>query len=87
MGGIEKYIGRVKEFFLRQQSLLAIQNKKYGRSFVLKKLNTTVKSLKEEKRQERQTKREMESAKDMLSFVLLACWQHLMNGRLLTGNA
>lgn len=45
-----------------------------------KKLNTTVKRLKEEKRQEGQTKREMESAKDMLSFVLLAFWQHLMNG-------
>lgn len=40
------------------------------------------KSLKEEKRQERQTKREMESTKDMLCFVLLARWQHLMNGRL-----
>lgn len=40
------------------------------------------KSLTEEKRQERQTKRDMEPAKDMLSFVLLTCWQHLMNGRL-----
>lgn len=40
------------------------------------------KSVKEEKRQERRTKREMEPAKDMLPFVLLACWQHLMNGRL-----
>lgn len=40
------------------------------------------KSLKEEKRQERRTKKEMEPAKDMLSFELWACWQHLMNGRL-----
>lgn len=93
MGGIKNYIGKVKEsvVLLRQQSLLAIQGKKYGRPFVLvailKKLNTTVKSLKEQKRQERQTKWEMDSAKDMLSFVALACWQRLMNGRLLTGNA
>lgn len=40
------------------------------------------KSLKEEKRQERQTKRETELEKDMLPFVLLACWQHLTNRRL-----
>lgn len=39
-------------------------------------------SLKEEKRLERQTKRETEPAKDMPSFVLLARWQLLMNGRL-----
>lgn len=67
--------------------------KKEIRSFLLccghflKKLNTTVKSRKEEKSQGRQTKMEMESGKNMLSFVLLACWQHLMNGRLLTANA
>lgn len=40
------------------------------------------KSLKEEKRQERQTKGETEPVKDMLSFVLMACWRHLMNERL-----
>ncbi len=53
------------------------------------------KSLKEEKRQKRRTKREMESAKDMLSFVLctfgmlaaLDEWTSLKEPRLLTGNA
>lgn len=88
MGGFKKKeIGKIKELLI-PQSLLAIPEKK--RNMVislccdhLKEVKYDCeKSLKEEKRQERRTKKEMEPAKDMLSFELWACWQHLMNGRL-----
>lgn len=84
--------GQVKQLLthLCWRSLPALKRKKEKRNMVVplccgyyKAVKyDSERSLKEEKRWERQTKREMEWAKDMLSFVLLARWQHLMNGLL-----
>lgn len=90
MGGFKKNIKNIKVSKASNptkstyHSMTKKKKKKkiYGCFFVVGPFHDCEKRLTEEKRQERRTKKAMEPAKDLLSFELWACWQHLMNGHL-----